>query len=201
LRLLAATLGNIRHLAPGTNAPRLEDVLLVDDRRTLQLTHRLTTDLETSPPHRPLPGALMDLRADREQLFGLLARPDTTAAFFERVTDDVVWTVEGTHPLAGHYTSRAVFVEATFGRLGRLMRDGTHLEVRHLVVDGSMAVAELRAGSTTIDGAPYDNTLCWVCRFDSAEPGASIVEVRAYLDSAMVAWTIMRNEALVAGAP
>ncbi len=103
----------------------------------------------------------MDLRTDREQLFGLLARPETTSAFFERVAEDVDWTVEGTHPLAGRYTSKQVFVESTFGRLGRLMRDGTHLEG---------------------------------CRFDAAEPGATIVEVRAYLDSAMVAWTVQRNE-------
>lgn len=137
----------------------------------------------------------MDLRDDRAQLFDLLARPETTTTFFDRVADDVDWTVQGTHPLAGRYTSKEAFVDATFGRLAPLMRDGTQLEVRHLVVDGVVAVAELHALSTTLDGAPYDNTLCWVCRFDAAEPGATIVEVRAYLDSAMVTWTIMRNEA------
>ena len=36
------------------------------------------------------------------------------------------------------------------------------------------------------------NTGCWVCRFD----GETIVEVRAYLDSAMVDYTIHRNENL-----
>lgn len=145
----------------------------------------------------------MDLRDDREQLFNQLARPETTSAFFERVADDVDWTVQGTHPLAGRYTSKQAFTEATFGRLAPLMRDGTHLEVQHLLLDGAVAVVELRALSTTLDGAPYDNTLCWVCRFDSAEVGAVIVEVRAYLDSAMVAWTVLRNEqrAVGAGAP
>ena len=34
------------------------------------------------------------------------------------------------------------------------------------------------------------NNYCWVCRFD----GEMIVEVRAYLDSAMVDYTIHRNE-------
>jgi ketosteroid isomerase-like protein len=138
----------------------------------------------------------MDLRADREQLFANLARPETSPEFFRRVADDVEWTVEGTHPLAGRYTSRKAFTEATFDRLGPLMRDGARLEVQHLFLDGATTVAELRAASTTLDGAPYDNTLCWICRFDSAEVGATIVEVRAYLDSAMVAWTVMRNERL-----
>jgi ketosteroid isomerase-like protein len=142
----------------------------------------------------------LDLREDREQLFDDLARPQTTSAFFDRVADDVDWTVQGTHPLAGRYTSKKAFTEATFGRLAPLMRDGTHLEVQHLLVDGATAVVELHALSTTLDGAPYDNTLCWVCRFDSAEVGATIVEVRAYLDSAMVTWTVMRNEHGAGGA-
>ena len=30
------------------------------------------------------------------------------ASFFEHVADDVDWTVEGTHPLAGHYKSKAL---------------------------------------------------------------------------------------------
>jgi hypothetical protein len=42
---------------------------------------------------------------DREQLFAKLADPATTGKFFERVSDTVAWTVMGTHPLAGTYTS------------------------------------------------------------------------------------------------
>ena len=33
------------------------------------------------------------------------------AVFFERVADDVDWTVMGTHPLAGHYGSKKSFRE------------------------------------------------------------------------------------------
>jgi hypothetical protein len=43
--------------------------------------------------------------ADREQLFAQLADPATTGKFFEHVSDTVAWTVMGTHPLAGTYTS------------------------------------------------------------------------------------------------
>lgn len=148
-----------------------------------------------SKPRRQ-PGATVDLRADREQLFAALGRPEGVSTFFERVADDVQWTVAGTHPIAGHYTSKASFLRATFQRLAPLMRDAIRLELRHLHLDGDTVVVELQAMSTTLEGAPYDYILCWVCRFDSAEPGALIVEVRAYLDSAMVAWTIMRNEML-----
>ena len=132
----------------------------------------------------------------RTELFSRLADPVTAAGFFDRVADDVSWTVEGTHPLAGHYASKQDFTGATFDRLGPLMRDGVRLEVVALHVAGEITVAELHATSTTLDGAPFDNDYCWVCRFDAADPGARIVQVRAYLDSAMVAWTVTRNEAL-----
>jgi ketosteroid isomerase-like protein len=32
------------------------------------------------------------------------------AEFFKYVSDDVDWTVEGTHPLAGHYRSKVNFI-------------------------------------------------------------------------------------------
>ena len=134
------------------------------------------------------------LRSDRENLFQHLADPAATPEFFERVAEDVDWTVEGTHPLAGRYRSKAAFSTATFDRLTPLMQDGVALEVTHLFVDGDTTIAELHATSTTKTGAPFDNTYCWVCHFDSAEPGASIIEVRAYLDSAMVAWAVTYGE-------
>ena len=77
----------------------------------------------------------MDLRDDREQLFANLAQPETMSVFFERVADDVDWTVEGTHPIAGRWTDKKSFIAATFDRLRPLMRDAIRLEPRHLVVD------------------------------------------------------------------
>jgi ketosteroid isomerase-like protein len=71
------------------------------------------------------------------------------------------------------------------------------LEVQHLYVDGDTTIAELLSMSKTNEGANFDSRYCWVCRFD----GEMIVEVRAYLDSAMVAYTILRNEPKPGGQP
>jgi ketosteroid isomerase-like protein len=136
----------------------------------------------------------MNTREDRAALFGYLADPITMPQFFDRVANDVRWTVEGVHPLGGSYTSKTEFVRATFDRLAALMRDGVRLQLKQLFVDGDVAVAEPVASSTTLDGAHYDNHLCWICRFAGTEAGDQIVEVRAYLDSAMVTWTVARNE-------
>jgi ketosteroid isomerase-like protein len=133
-----------------------------------------------------------DVPTDREQLFAKLADPATTDKFFERVSDNVSWTVMGTHPLAGTYASKRAFFDSTFTVLDPLMRDGLRLEVRNLHVADDYAIAELQAMATTSEGVPFDNRYCWVCRFD----GDFIVEVRAYLDSAMVAYVIGRADAL-----
>jgi uncharacterized protein len=129
-------------------------------------------------------------RSDGEALFGLLQDPQTAPAFFDRVADDVNWTVMGTHPLAGTYMSKTSFARATFDRLTPLMRSGVRLHLQRLFIDGDTMIAELQARSTTLEGAAFDNHYCWICRFE----GERIVEVRAYLDSAMVAYTVDRNE-------
>ena len=130
------------------------------------------------------------IRDDRIALFGNLQSPATQQRYWDRVADDVDRTVEGTHPLAGRYHSKQDFIDATFGLLQGVLQGGVRLLVEHLYVDGDITIAELLSTSTTNEGAPFANRYCWVCRFD----GDTIVEVRAYLDSAMVAYTVSRNE-------
>ncbi|WP_328889229.1 nuclear transport factor 2 family protein [Streptomyces sp. NBC_00316] len=130
------------------------------------------------------------IRDDRVALFGRLRDPTAQPEFWARVADDVDWTVEGTHPLAGRYHSKKEFVAATFTRLAGLLQGGVKLKVEHLYVDGDTTIAELLSTSTSNEGAPFANRYCWVCRFE----GDTIVEVRAYLDSAMVDYTVLRNE-------
>jgi len=124
------------------------------------------------------------------RLFGHLETGESDA-FFARVADDVSWTVMGTHPLAGEYRGKAAFFAGTFARLNKVLREGVLLRVTHLIVQGEWAVAELEALSTALDGKPFANRYCWVCRF----AGGTIVEVRAYLDSALVARLLAENEA------
>ena len=103
--------------------------------------------------------------------------------FFDHVSDDVDWTVEGTHPLAGHYHSKAEFVAHTFEKLGKVLPRGAELYVENVLVSGDWAVVELRSEATAKNGLKFDNRYCWVCRFVRG----TVVEVRAYLDSALVA--------------
>src|SRR5271156_5180977 len=111
------------------------------------------------------------------------------AAFFERVADDVDWTVMGTHPLAGRYRSKKDFIAGTFAKLGQVLPQGAQLHVEHLIVKDDQAVVELHSLATAKNGMRFDNRYCWVVWFKYG----SIVGVRAYLDSALVAGLFEEN--------
>jgi uncharacterized protein len=111
------------------------------------------------------------------------------AAFFAHVADDVDWTVMGTHPLAGHYKSKAEFTAATFAKLGKVLPQGAQLHVDGLFIDGDVAIVELHSKATARNGMRFDNHYCWVCYFKDNR----IIRVRAYLDSAMVARLFAEN--------
>jgi hypothetical protein len=111
------------------------------------------------------------------------------ADFFQHVASDVDWTVMGTHPLAGHYPSKAAFVAGTFAKLGKVLPEGAQLSVEHLIVTDDAAVVELKSRATARNGMRFDNRYCWVVYFRDGV----IVRVRAYLDSAMVAQLFQEN--------
>jgi len=126
--------------------------------------------------------------ADVQAIFKNLETGDG-GAFFTHVAEDVDWIVEGTHPLAGHYHSKAEFVAHTFEKLAKVLPQGAQLHVEHALVSGDWAIVELHSLATAKNGLRFDNRYCWVCRFS----GDKIVEVRAYLDSALVARLFQEN--------
>jgi uncharacterized protein len=109
--------------------------------------------------------------------------------FFTHVADDVDWIVQGTHPLAGHYHSKADFLAHTFTKLGKVLPRGTQLHIENALTSGDWAVVELHSLATATNGLRFDNRYCWLCRFSDGK----IVEVRAYLDSALVARLFAEN--------
>jgi ketosteroid isomerase-like protein len=109
--------------------------------------------------------------------------------FFDHVADNVDWIVEGTHPLAGHYHSKADFLAHTFEKLAKVLPQGAELHTEHVLVSEDLAVVELHSLAIAKNGFRFDNRYCWVCRFVNG----TIVEVRAYLDSAMVARLFEEN--------
>ena len=115
------------------------------------------------------------------EIFSSLESGDGSA-FFDHVADDVDWTVQGTHPMAGRYRSKQEFRENTLAKLAKVLPQGPQLQVVNVLVSGDWAVVELRSMATAKNGLRFDNRYCWVTQF----AGDRIVQVRAYLDSALV---------------
>lgn len=113
-----------------------------------------------------------------------------TDKFFKYVDDDVRWKVMGTHPLAGTYDNKEDFILNTFQRLNKLLKEGVNLDVKNIIIQNDTAVVEMESLSTAINDIPFNNTYCWICRFKNGV----IVEVRAYVDSALVQKLIDENE-------
>src|ERR671916_739818 len=70
------------------------------------------------------------------------------------------------------------------------LKEGVVLRVTNTLVDGDSAAVEMESLSTALNGKPFDNRYCWVVHFSEG----TIVEVRAYLDSALVQRLIDENE-------
>jgi ketosteroid isomerase-like protein len=109
--------------------------------------------------------------------------------FFAHVTDDVDWTVMGTHPLAGDYYSKAEFIAGTFTKLNQVLPRGAQLHVEHLIVKDDQVVVELHSLAMANNGMRFDNRYCWIVSFEDEK----IARIRAYLDSAMVAQLFEEN--------
>jgi uncharacterized protein len=110
--------------------------------------------------------------------------------FFAHIADDVHWTVLGTHPLAGDYHSKEEFMNHTFKRLNKVLKQGLDFSVTNVIIENNIAVVEMKAKALALNGKPFNNVYCWVVKFSEG----LIVEVRAYIDSALVKQTIEENE-------
>ncbi|KAJ7705514.1 ketosteroid isomerase-like protein, partial [Mycena rosella] len=125
-------------------------------------------------------------------IFAPLSVPDGDA-FFVHVADDVHWTVMGHHPLAGRYTSKQAFIDGTFQRLGRTMKQPIKLVLQNVVGGGqeNHGVVELKAVAVCKNGLDFDNRYAWVVKFNLER---KIVQVHAYLDSELVKRALEENE-------
>ena len=129
--------------------------------------------------------------ADKEYVIGLFRHlSHDSDRFFEKVADDVFWTVMGTHPLAGEYHTKQDFLDHTFGRLNKILTGAIALNLDSVLVDGDYAAVEMKARFTGKNGKVYENVYCWVVRFK----GDMIAEVKAYVDSAIVQRLVDENE-------
>lgn len=80
------------------------------------------------------------------------------ATLFERISPNVDWTVMGTHPCAGRYTTLKDFQADTMVRLNNVMKEpGILLKVRNVIGGGEQewATVELVANAKCKSGESW----------------------------------------------
>ncbi len=87
------------------------------------------------------------------------ANANYTAFFKLYVAEDVNWTIEGTHPLAGEYTNRSILVDA-FSRIDATGAEKTTLLISIINIigggDEEWSVQELQVLGTCTSGMPFN---------------------------------------------
>ena len=83
------------------------------------------------------------------------------------------------------------FLDHTFVRLKKLLKGGPVLKVSNILIteDTTIAIVEMIHLSYSINDKPFNNTYCWIVKFENE----IIVHVRAYLDSALVQALVNEN--------
>ncbi|KAI5370322.1 putative NTF2-like domain superfamily protein [Septoria linicola] len=112
--------------------------------------------------------------------------------FFDKVASDVDWEVMGTHPAAGRFKSLDAWKKGALEVINVVLREPLKLEVVNVFGggDSEWATIELKADSVCKNGMPYPQRYAWLIRFDKS---GTIVQAKAYLDSALVQKAIDTN--------
>lgn len=108
------------------------------------------------------------------------AEPSTLGAL---LSPDVVYRVIGTTAVSGTMRGTQQLFERGIQPLTSALATPLAIRIDRLVADGDVVTLQGEGTSTLRSGAPYDNTYCFVLRFE----GDRIAEVTEYIDTHLVA--------------
>lgn len=101
--------------------------------------------------------------------------------FLALMADDFVWEIPGTSSWSGRWESKAAVRQELFGPLFAQFADTYTNRALRFIGDGDTVVVECRGKVATRRGGRYDNSYCYICRFD----GTRMAELTEYMDTAL----------------
>lgn len=117
------------------------------------------------------------------ELFSSFALDNFGASFGAAVSDDLVWTVTGSSPIAGRYDSKQTYMKKVLQPLRDVLETLPVPIVDQILVDGDWTVVNWHsAGVKGKNGADYDMQYVWMMRLQ----GEKIVEVKGFYDGEKV---------------
>ena len=123
----------------------------------------------------------MDERAVIEEAVGAWAAGDDSA-FWRLLAEDVRYSVIGTTRVSGSYDGRRAFFEGALRPMGALLAVGARPTEYEIISDGLRVVLMWSGEGVMLNGAPYNNSYCWVLDVRDGR----VQRIKAYLDTALV---------------
>ncbi len=117
-----------------------------------------------------------------KNMFAELAKGNGEA-LLDALDDDIEWTLTGTTSISNTYRGKKSVIEDFLGPVTGAIDGHMHITPENFIADGDYIALQGRGESTTKSGVPYNNTYCWVYKFNDAGKIISIVE---YLDTELV---------------
>jgi ketosteroid isomerase-like protein len=117
--------------------------------------------------------------------FDRLAEGDGSA-FLDLMADDFCWTITG-GTWAGTWRGKRAVRRELLAPLFAQFADTYTNTAQRIIAQDDWVVIECQGRVTTTAGARYDNTYCYVCRFDEGQ----LRELREYCDTQLIATVLL----------
>ena len=105
-----------------------------------------------------------------------------TQPFFERMADDIRWTVIGTTKFSGTIIGKQNVINKLVSPLESQLDGPTIATIKNVLAESDYVVVESIGKATTKGGQPYHNSYCEIYRLSNGK----IQEVTIYLDTALI---------------
>ncbi|TRW27564.1 nuclear transport factor 2 family protein [Flavobacterium zepuense] len=99
-------------------------------------------------------------------------------SFFDLLTDDVQWTINGSAPLSKTYNGKQQFLNEVINPLNERLSQKIVPTVRSLYAEGDTVIALIDGKATAKDGKSYNMSYAWFMQMKDGK----IVHVDAFLD-------------------
>ena len=99
-------------------------------------------------------------------------------SFFDLLTDDVKWTINGSAPLSKTYNTKQQFLDEVINPLNKRLSKKIIPSVRSLYAEGNVVIALIDGKATAMDGKPSNMSYAWFMQMKNGK----IYQVDAFLD-------------------
>lgn len=104
---------------------------------------------------------------------------DGRGSVFDLLAEDVIWTVAGSSPVSGTYTTQQEFLEEAVRPIENRLSTAIVPEVKYIIAQGNQVVVIWDGSAQAENGNSYRNSYAWHMVFEAGE----ITEVTAFLDT------------------